>query len=85
MSTHTYPTTDTQATNTRPTDTRTTEATSDSRATYQPTLDHGEAASDRDADSWVARCQRQFDTRGTDRLRNCIDDENHAMPTPTDP
>ena len=33
-----------------------------------------------DAESWVKRCQRQFDADRTDRLRNLTDGENGAMP-----
>ncbi|MCD2204780.1 hypothetical protein [Halobacterium sp. KA-6] len=31
-------------------------------------------------ESWVARCQSQFDAARSDRLRNLADDANHAMP-----
>ncbi|ELZ96913.1 hypothetical protein C440_04028 [Haloferax mucosum ATCC BAA-1512] len=30
--------------------------------------------------SWVARCQRQFDTSGTERIHNLVDRENQAIP-----
>lgn len=75
MSTHTYPTTDTRQPEPAP--------------TYQPTIDrqHDEqtspAATDHEADSWVARCQSQFDAARTDRLCNLVDAENQAMPTGT--
>lgn len=32
------------------------------------------------SESWVKRCQRQFDAGRTDRLHNLTDEENHAMP-----
>ncbi|WP_435364659.1 hypothetical protein [Haloarchaeobius sp. DYHT-AS-18] len=34
-----------------------------------------------DAASWVARCQRSFDSTATDRLTNTADDANQAMPS----
>lgn len=39
-----------------------------------------EAPDPDDAESWVKRCQRQFDADRTDRLRNLADGENEAMP-----
>lgn len=85
VSIHTYPTTDsrptTQTETTRPADSR---PTSDPTEPDESHERHG-TATDADTDSWVARCQRQFDSQRTDRLRNCVDDENHAMPTPRDP
>ena len=44
-----------------------------------------ETATDGESRSGIAQCQRQFDVFDTARLRNCVDDENGAMPTPQDP
>ncbi|WP_139173314.1 hypothetical protein [Halogranum gelatinilyticum] len=82
MSTHTYPTTDSR----QPTEIET-EPRTDSQPTDEPTRSDGplDTSSDRDTASGIARCQQQFAAHNTDRLRNCVDDENHAMPTPHDP
>ncbi|WP_435118412.1 hypothetical protein [Halolamina sp. C58] len=54
-------------------------------ATPAETATHAEASADDDGrqdepESWVARCQAQFDAASADRLRNLADDANHAMP-----
>ncbi|WP_396611730.1 hypothetical protein ACH9L7_00130 [Haloferax sp. S1W] len=33
-----------------------------------------------DADSWIAQCQRQFESKRTERLHNLFDRENQSMP-----
>lgn len=73
MSTHTYPTAETRPHGDEP--------------TSQPTLDNQSGrtkATDCDDDSWVRRCQSQFDSAATDRLANLVDAANQAMPTGTD-
>ncbi|ELZ33338.1 hypothetical protein C474_04640 [Halogeometricum pallidum JCM 14848] len=67
MSTNTRPTTESQTT------------TSQSTPADAPSADAAPETTD-DAESWVARCQRQFDSTRTDRLRNLADAENEAMP-----
>nr|WP_244531476.1 hypothetical protein [Halogranum amylolyticum] len=52
------------------------------RRTDDRTVPTAPADGDRD-DSWVARCQSQFDATRTDRLGNLVDAENQAMPTGT--
>ncbi|KTG29007.1 hypothetical protein [Haloferax profundi] len=55
------------------------------RPTYEPTLqtDHpspNTTADNTDTDSWVARCQRQFESARTERIHNLFDRENQSMP-----
>ena len=69
MSTHPQHTTESNPTPDAPTET--------AAPTTPPADDAGQQ---RDAESWVARCQAQFDAGGSARLRNLADDANHAMP-----
>ncbi len=65
-----------------PTESQTTTATQSTPASVS-SADAASAERTPDADtaeSWVARCRRQFDARRTDRLRNLADEANEAMP-----
>ncbi|WP_411965839.1 hypothetical protein [Haloferax sp. YSMS24] len=53
--------------------------------TYEPTLrtDQPSTRTPTDStatDTWVARCQRQFDATRTERIHNLVDSENRSMP-----
>ena len=52
-----------------------TESQTTTRATPAETTSESD-----DAESWVARCQRQFDARRTDRLPNFADGTNEVTP-----
>lgn len=58
-------------------DTHTDDATDADDGTETHSNDGVEARDDR---SGPSRCQRMFSARGTARLRNLADAENHAMP-----
>ncbi|ELZ78032.1 hypothetical protein KU306_01805 [Haloferax larsenii] len=66
------------STNTRPTyepQLRTT------RRSSRSTSDADTAANDTaDADSWIAQCQRQFESNRTERLHNLVDRKNQSLP-----
>ncbi|KAB1187623.1 hypothetical protein Hfx1149_06100 [Haloferax sp. CBA1149] len=52
--------------------------------TYEPTLQTDRPSThttdDTETDSWVALCQRQFDSHRTERIHNLFDRENQSMP-----
>jgi len=59
----------------------TTEPTPGETATRTaPSTDDTGRERDDTPESWVARCQSQFETGDSARLRNLADGENHAMP-----
>ncbi|KAB1193341.1 hypothetical protein GJR96_07750 [Haloferax sp. MBLA0076] len=55
------------------------------RPTYEPTLQTDRPSPNTTSDttgtdSWVARCQRQFESTRTERIHNLFDRENQSMP-----
>ncbi|KAB1198302.1 MULTISPECIES: hypothetical protein [Haloferax] len=56
--------------------------------TYEPTLRTARSSTQTadetqdttETDSWVARCQRQFESTRTERIHNLFDRENQSMP-----
>ncbi|WP_416840535.1 hypothetical protein [Haloferax sp. DFSO52] len=51
------------------------------RSSTQTSADATDTTDTTETDSWVARCQRQFDATRTERIHNLFDRENRSMPT----
>ncbi|WP_089880222.1 hypothetical protein [Halogeometricum limi] len=87
MSTNTRPSTEPpQTTDDRPAPTSGTADAADATTTAPPDATTHSTTSDPTTrshpaftESWVDRCQRQFESGRTDRLHNLADEENHAM------
>ncbi|GAA0263299.1 hypothetical protein [Halobacterium noricense] len=76
MSTHPQRTTESNPT----TDARTDATPAGTAGQATPASDDTDRQHGDTPESWVARCQAQFDATHRDRLRNLADDANHAMP-----